>query len=142
MLIDAVRGHAVESGGVGNQQEQAEVEHGRTDSVFQEVARFFAMTWMLILSMTTDLNAHRRAAVESSDRPTRALFGVWDQRPRRSGQVKVRMRIAKVTAVRQIGDGRAGGSWWIGRVLVARSRGQEGLMQGEVTIRVSRCDCR
>jgi hypothetical protein len=56
-------------------------------TVFQEVARFFAMTWMLILSMTTDFNAHRRAVTESFDLPPHALLGVWDQRRWQPGQV-------------------------------------------------------
>lgn len=56
-------------------------------TVFQEVERFLAMTWMLILSMTTDFNAHKRAVVESFDLPAQARWGVWDQRWWQEGQV-------------------------------------------------------
>lgn len=56
-------------------------------TVFQEVARFFAMTWMLILSMTTDFGPHKRAVRESFDRPTQVLLGVWDQWIWQPGQV-------------------------------------------------------
>lgn len=45
------------------------------------------MTWMLILSMTTDFSAHGPDVRENFDRPTRACAGVWDQRRWQARQV-------------------------------------------------------
>lgn len=85
-------------------------------TVFHEVARFCAITWILILSMTTDFNAHRRAVRESFDRPTQAFAGDCDQRWRQFGHWNVRMRMARVTAVSPTGG------WTSRRILVDRTR--------------------
>ena len=81
-------------------------------TVFHEVARFCAITWIFILSMTTDFDADRRAVRESFDRPTQAFAGDCDQRWRQFGHWNVRMRMARVTAVSPTGG------WTSRRILV------------------------
>lgn len=71
---------------------------------------------MLILSMTMDFSAHRRAVRESFERPPHAFVNDCVHVVGQVRQEKVQILIARVTAVSPIGG------WTSRRILVDRMR--------------------
>lgn len=110
VLIDANRGHP-SSREASARRSLRPRSRTAVHAVFHDVARFFTIAWMLILSLTTAFKAHERAARESFGRSTQALSTDWAQRCRRPGQI----RMARVTAVSPIRG------WMSSQILVART---------------------